>query len=145
RGPQPRHRAVALGLARDRLRAEPALSRAGTDRRAIPRGRRAAGHQVRGSRGGRAERLERARPRGRALGASAGSRVPAGGNAHRQRDRAHQRRAGRGGGPEGMTALPLASVSFVESTGVQLIKALVIFGFVLGAVPMILLLERKLL
>jgi NADH-quinone oxidoreductase subunit H len=44
-----------------------------------------------------------------------------------------------------VTALPLASVSFVESTGVQIIKALVIFLFVLGVVPMILLLERKLL
>ena len=44
-----------------------------------------------------------------------------------------------------MTATPLASVSFVESTGVQIVKALVIFMFVLGVVPMILLLERKLL
>ena len=39
----------------------------------------------------------------------------------------------------------LADVSFAESTLVQVIKALVIFGFVLGVVPMILLLERKLL
>jgi NADH-quinone oxidoreductase subunit H len=39
----------------------------------------------------------------------------------------------------------LASVSFAESTLVQVVKALVIFGFVLGVVPMILLLERKLL
>ncbi|MFL5780576.1 MAG: NADH-quinone oxidoreductase subunit NuoH [Thermoleophilaceae bacterium] len=39
----------------------------------------------------------------------------------------------------------LAEVDFVESTLVQVIKALVIFGFVLGVVPMILLLERKLL
>jgi len=44
-----------------------------------------------------------------------------------------------------VTATPLASVSFVESTGVQIVKALVIFLFVLGVVPMILLLERKLL
>jgi len=44
-----------------------------------------------------------------------------------------------------VTATPLASVSFVESTGVQIVKALVIFMFVLGVVPMILLLERKLL
>jgi NADH-quinone oxidoreductase subunit H len=39
--------------------------------------------------------------------------------------------------------LPLAEVGFVESTAVQIIKALVIFAFVLGVVPMILLLERK--
>ena len=39
----------------------------------------------------------------------------------------------------------LADVNFAESTLVQVIKALVIFGFVLGVVPMILLLERKLL
>jgi NADH-quinone oxidoreductase subunit H len=39
----------------------------------------------------------------------------------------------------------LAEVNFVESTLVQVIKALVIFLFVLGVVPMILLLERKLL
>ncbi|MEA2308766.1 MAG: NADH-quinone oxidoreductase subunit, partial [Thermoleophilaceae bacterium] len=39
----------------------------------------------------------------------------------------------------------LADVSFAESTLVQIVKALVIFGFVLGVVPMILLLERKLL
>ena len=39
----------------------------------------------------------------------------------------------------------LASVSFAESTLVQVVKALVIFGFVLGVVPMVLLLERKLL
>jgi NADH-quinone oxidoreductase subunit H len=39
----------------------------------------------------------------------------------------------------------LASVSFVETTLVQVVKALVIFAFVLGVVPMILLLERKLL
>ena len=44
-----------------------------------------------------------------------------------------------------MTALPLASVSFVESTGVQIVKAIVIFAFVLVVVPLILLLERKLL
>ena len=44
-----------------------------------------------------------------------------------------------------MTALPFASVSFVESTGVQIIKAVVIFLFVLIVVPLILLLERKLL
>jgi NADH-quinone oxidoreductase subunit H len=43
-----------------------------------------------------------------------------------------------------MTAT-LASVSFAESTLVQVVKALVIFGFVLGVVPMVLLLERKLL
>jgi len=44
-----------------------------------------------------------------------------------------------------VTRLPLASVSFVESTGVQIVKAVVIFAFVLVVVPMILLLERKLL
>ncbi|HEX8073537.1 MAG TPA: NADH-quinone oxidoreductase subunit NuoH [Thermoleophilaceae bacterium] len=41
--------------------------------------------------------------------------------------------------------LQLAEVNYVESTLVQIVKALVIFGFVLGVVPMILLLERKLL
>jgi NADH-quinone oxidoreductase subunit H len=39
--------------------------------------------------------------------------------------------------------LPLAEVGFAESTAVQIIKALVIFAFVLAVVPMILLLERK--
>jgi NADH-quinone oxidoreductase subunit H len=39
----------------------------------------------------------------------------------------------------------LAEVSFAESTLVQIVKALLIFAFVLGVVPMILLLERKLL
>ena len=39
----------------------------------------------------------------------------------------------------------LGSVTFAESALVQVIKALVIFAFVLGVVPMILLLERKLL
>jgi NADH-quinone oxidoreductase subunit H len=39
----------------------------------------------------------------------------------------------------------VADVSFAESTLVQVVKALVIFAFVLGVVPMILLLERKLL
>jgi NADH-quinone oxidoreductase subunit H len=39
--------------------------------------------------------------------------------------------------------IPLAEVGFAESTAVQIVKALVIFGFVLGVVPMILLLERK--
>jgi NADH-quinone oxidoreductase subunit H len=39
----------------------------------------------------------------------------------------------------------LAEVNFAESTLVQIVKALVIFAFVLGVVPMILLLERKLL
>jgi NADH-quinone oxidoreductase subunit H len=39
----------------------------------------------------------------------------------------------------------LADTRFVESTGVWIIKSLVIFGFVLGVVPLILLLERKLL
>jgi NADH-quinone oxidoreductase subunit H len=41
--------------------------------------------------------------------------------------------------------LPFADTQFVESTGVQIVKSLVIFAFVLGVVPMILLLERKLL
>ena len=39
----------------------------------------------------------------------------------------------------------LAEVGFTETTVVQIVKALVIFGFVLAVVPMILLLERKLL
>jgi NADH-quinone oxidoreductase subunit H len=39
----------------------------------------------------------------------------------------------------------LAEVGFTETTVVQIVKALVIFAFVLGVVPMILLLERKLL
>ncbi|HKP90152.1 MAG TPA: NADH-quinone oxidoreductase subunit NuoH [Thermoleophilaceae bacterium] len=43
-----------------------------------------------------------------------------------------------------MNAL-LAEVGFVETTLVQIVKALVIFAFVLGVVPMVLLLERKLL
>jgi NADH-quinone oxidoreductase subunit H len=42
-------------------------------------------------------------------------------------------------------SLPLADTSFVESTGVMVVKCIVIFAFVLGVVPMILLLERKLL
>src|SRR5204862_135960 len=41
--------------------------------------------------------------------------------------------------------LPFGDTQFVESTGVQIVKCLVIFAFVLGVVPMILLLERKLL
>jgi NADH-quinone oxidoreductase subunit H len=41
--------------------------------------------------------------------------------------------------------LPIASTTFVESTGVLIVKSLVIFAFVLAVVPMILLLERKLL
>src|SRR4051794_39960058 len=43
-----------------------------------------------------------------------------------------------------MTLL-FADTHFVESTGVQIVKSIVIFAFVLGVVPMILLLERKLL
>jgi NADH-quinone oxidoreductase subunit H len=39
--------------------------------------------------------------------------------------------------------LPIAEVGFAETTLVQIVKALVIFAFVLGVVPMILLLERK--
>jgi NADH-quinone oxidoreductase subunit H len=42
-------------------------------------------------------------------------------------------------------SLPLADTNFVESTGVLVIKSIVIFAFVLGVVPIILLLERKLL
>ena len=41
--------------------------------------------------------------------------------------------------------LPLAAVNYVESTLVQIVKAVVIFAFVLQVVPLILLLERKLL
>ncbi len=41
--------------------------------------------------------------------------------------------------------IPLADTSFVETTGIQIAKSLVIFAFVLGIVPMMLLLERKLL
>jgi len=41
--------------------------------------------------------------------------------------------------------IPLADTTFVESTGVWIIKSVVIFAFVMGVVPMILLLERKLL
>jgi NADH-quinone oxidoreductase subunit H len=40
---------------------------------------------------------------------------------------------------------PLADTNFVESTGVILVKCVVIFAVVMGLVPMILLLERKLL
>jgi NADH-quinone oxidoreductase subunit H len=41
--------------------------------------------------------------------------------------------------------LPLADVGFAETTLVQIVKSLAIFLFVLAVVPMILLLERKLL
>jgi NADH-quinone oxidoreductase subunit H len=41
--------------------------------------------------------------------------------------------------------VPLAEVGFAETTLVQIVKSLAIFLFVLGVVPMILLLERKLL
>jgi NADH-quinone oxidoreductase subunit H len=41
--------------------------------------------------------------------------------------------------------LPLADTQFVETTGVWIAKSVVIFAFVLAVVPMILLLERKLL
>ncbi|MEX0993060.1 MAG: NADH-quinone oxidoreductase subunit NuoH [Solirubrobacterales bacterium] len=41
--------------------------------------------------------------------------------------------------------LTLASTSFAESAGVMVIKSLVIFAFLLTVVPMVLLLERKLL
>ena len=41
--------------------------------------------------------------------------------------------------------LPLADTQFVETTGVWIIKSFVIFAFVLTVVPMLLLLERKLL
>jgi NADH-quinone oxidoreductase subunit H len=41
--------------------------------------------------------------------------------------------------------LPLADTQFVETTGVWIIKSIVIFAFVLTVVPMMLLLERKLL
>jgi NADH-quinone oxidoreductase subunit H len=40
---------------------------------------------------------------------------------------------------------PIADTQFVETTGVWIVKSLVIFAFVLAVVPMILLLERKLL
>ena len=40
---------------------------------------------------------------------------------------------------------PLADTNFAESTGVIIVKCIVIFAIVLGIVPMILLLERKLL
>jgi NADH-quinone oxidoreductase subunit H len=42
-------------------------------------------------------------------------------------------------------SLPIAEVGFAESTAVQIIKALVIFVFVLQVVPLILLFERKML
>jgi NADH-quinone oxidoreductase subunit H len=42
-------------------------------------------------------------------------------------------------------SLTLADTTFAESTGVMVVKCIVIFAFVLGVVPMILLLERKLL
>src|SRR3989441_7213975 len=42
-------------------------------------------------------------------------------------------------------SLPVGDTTFVESTGVQVVKTIVIFAFVLGVVPMILLLERKLI
>jgi NADH-quinone oxidoreductase subunit H len=41
--------------------------------------------------------------------------------------------------------LPLADTQFVETTGVWIVKSVVIFAFVLAVVPMMLLLERKLL
>src|SRR5205809_2364218 len=40
--------------------------------------------------------------------------------------------------------LPLADTQFFETTGVWIVKSIVIFAFVLGVVPMVLLLERKL-
>lgn len=44
-----------------------------------------------------------------------------------------------------MIPLPLADVNFAEATWILVVKSIVIFAIVLGLVPMILLLERKLL
>jgi NADH-quinone oxidoreductase subunit H len=41
--------------------------------------------------------------------------------------------------------LPLADTNYVETTGILIAKSIVIFALVLGIVPMVLLLERKLL
>jgi NADH-quinone oxidoreductase subunit H len=41
--------------------------------------------------------------------------------------------------------IPLADVNYVESTGVMIVKSVIIFLFILQVVPLILLLERKLL
>ena len=41
--------------------------------------------------------------------------------------------------------LPLADTALVEPTGVLIVKSLVIFAFILAVVPLLLLLERKLL
>src|SRR5207249_6035575 len=56
-----------------------------------------------------------------------------------------RRCAGQGEEGRGLMTVPLASTTFVESTGVMIVKCIVIFALVLGIVPMILLLERKLL
>src|SRR3954471_7348837 len=41
--------------------------------------------------------------------------------------------------------VPLADTSFAEDTWIQIVKPIVIFAFLLGVTPMVLLLERKLM
>ena len=44
-----------------------------------------------------------------------------------------------------MTHLYFAQQNFAEETWIQIVKAIVIFAFILGVTPLVLLLERKLM
>src|SRR5204863_4045931 len=117
-------------------------------RRALGRRREAARHRAgRRDRGGR-ERHERSRAGRAARGASGGQRVPRRGHDRGQRERPHERRRphdGRGAqGVSGILATATEPIAH-ESWIVQIVKALLIFAFVLGIVPIILWGERKLL
>src|SRR5438874_5927335 len=74
-------------------------------------------------------------------------RLPRRGDRGRERQRRHGREAVAGGGTPGrvIMSLPLADTQFFETTGVWIVKSIVIFAFVLGVVPLVLLLERKLI
>ena len=113
----------------------------------IAAGRRApARHRARRrDRGGR-ERHERARAGGPAPGDAAAQRVPDRGHEPGQRERAHERGAAHRRGPQAVTPLMAVTEPVAHEWWlVQIVKALVIFAFVLQVVPLILLLERKLL
>ena len=128
----------------DRTRAVAALPRTGAARRAGTGRRPAARPRGGRRRGGHRRRRERAR-RGRAApGGPPGQRLPHGGDGRAQRHGADERRAPHGRAAQGLMPLG-AETPVLEGTFVLILKAVAIFAFIFAVVPLLTVLERKLL
>ena len=140
------HLSRPLGGAGHRVEFGAAVSEAGSDGGSLSRGRRAS-RALAGRPGAGGEQWDSGR--GSGCGSGAGGRgglLPDRGNGGGQRQRPAERR-GRGGLDRegGRVSLPLADTGVAEATWILIVKSIVIFAVIFAILPVLTVVERKLI